>query len=118
MATVKEEFELLKTKILAGKGGEKIHVVWHEAERQRRRENKKQSTRFAMETYSPQSYSELHEERERFIRIAVDPSLAVQLMIRALAAPDESTLRQWLKDGPVHPGDQPTKAEIPDWAKL
>lgn len=120
MPTKKELFEQLKIDIAAGKGlQDSCHLVNHDAERVRRRENRAKSTRVMIETHSPQSYSEFHEQKERYIRAAVDPSIAIQLMIRALAAIDEITLQQWIKEGHQHPDDQPgpPKAEIPSWLK-
>ena len=55
MGTVKEEFELLKSKILAGKENETIHVVWHEAERRRKREKWKQQPPADSPSYKPRT---------------------------------------------------------------
>jgi hypothetical protein len=119
MASVKEEFELLKAKILAGKGGETIHVVWQDQVRRQRRENPKKTTMVRFESYDPKTYSDFHEQKQRFIDIAGDPSIAMLLLVRALAQVSEDTLRQWLTDGHQTEGDEagppPPKAELPEW---
>ena len=120
MPTKQELFNQLKIEIASGKGlHDSVHLVNHDAEAKRRKENKKQSTRVIMDTYSPESYSEFHQQRERFIRTAVDPSIGIHLMIRALAEVSDDTLRQWLTDGHQAEGDQPgpgpEKARLPEW---
>ena len=98
-----------------------IHVVWHERERKRKIENPEKSTRMSINCHSPEAWSELQIQKERYILVAVDPSIAVQLMIRALKQVHDEQLRQWLQDGPEEentsgaPG--PPHAEIPSWLK-
>ena len=96
-----------------------IHVVWHERERKRKIENPEKSTRMSINCHSPEAWSELQIQKERYILVAVDPSIAVLLMIRALRQVHDDELRQWLQDGPQEentsgaPG--PPRAEIPKW---
>lgn len=113
-------FNALKIEIAAGKGlNESVHLVNHDAERKRRKENKKRTTIIRMESYSPESYSEFHEQRDRYIRLAVDPSIGVMLMIRSMAAFSDATIQGWVKDGVQTEGDvagpPPPKADLPDW---
>ena len=113
-------FNQLKIEIASGKGlQDSVHLVNHDAEKKRRKENKNRTTRITMEAYSPESYSEFHVERDRYIRLAVDPSIGVQLMIRAMKAFSDSIIVDWLKDGHQTEGDEagppPEKASLPEW---
>ena len=122
MATVKEEFELLKAKILAGKGAETIHVVWHEQERKRRRENPEKSTRVIINTHSPEAYVEIRGEIDRIMAIGVDPHINAFLLAKILKSVTDEQLREWVKEGPSQAGDAdagpgPAKAEFPEWTR-
>lgn len=122
MATIKEEFESLKIRIAKGEGQEIIHVVDHAKEKQRKRTNPSKSTRVSLNCRTPEQWSEFQLAKERFFEICSDPHIALDLMIRALKAPNESTLRAWLAEGHQQEGDRvlPPKAEIPkipDWLK-
>lgn len=107
LATIKEEFELLKAKILAGKGNHVIHVVDHEAERKRKRENPNQSTRIIFNARTPDAWRKFQIQKDRFFTTAVDPHIAVDLITRALEQVPDETLRAWMAEG----------EEVPDWAK-
>jgi hypothetical protein len=109
MATVKEEFELLKAKILAGKSHEQIHIIYHDKERKRKLENPQQSTRVVLNLRNPETYKEFNREKERFFDIAVDPHIALHLLIRALRETTDETIRRWLTEGEAE--------EVPEWAK-
>ena len=123
MATIKEEFESLKIRIAKGEGSKTIHVVDHDAERQRKRTNPGKSTRVTLNCRTPEQWTEFQMAKERFFEICSDPHIALDLMIRALKAPDEATLRAWLESGHQQEGDRPAgppKSELPDipsWLK-
>jgi hypothetical protein len=124
MATVKEEFESLKIRINKGEGGKVIHVVDHDAEVKRKRTNPSKSTRIILNCRTPEQWTELQMAKERYFVIAVDPHLALDLIVRALNQMDDQTLRAWLAEGHQNPGDvtpgpAPQKAEFPapDWLK-
>jgi len=120
MATVKEEYELLKAKILAGKENETIHVVWHDQERKRKQENPKKSTRMSIDCRTPDAWSAMQMEKERYFAVAIDPHIAIEFMIRALREVDDAKLREWLAEGHQQEGDLlpgPPKAVIPEWLR-
>lgn len=83
----------------SGHGNEVIHVVMTERQAKQRRENPKKSTRVTLNVYSPEAYSELHVQRERYFQLAVDPHLAISMMIRALRQVPDQTIRDWLNEG-------------------
>ena len=112
IATVKEEFERLKALINAGKEQERIHIVYTDRDARKRQENPQKSTRIVFNTYSADAYAEFYKQKERYFKIAVDPHLAVDLMIRALAAFSDATVRDW-----VEQGHSPEVNALPDWAK-
>ena len=110
MSTLKDEFELLKAKINAGKGNEICHVVYHSAELKRKKTNPDKSTRMMLQCRTPEQWTEMQMQKERYMAIAVDPGIGLDLMIKALAAFSEQVIRGWVKDGnEERPG--PTPAE-------
>ena len=120
MSTIKDEFELLKAKIIAGKGQETIHVVYHEQEKKRKRENPTKSTRMIIDCRSPELWSAMQMEKERYITIAVDPALGIELMVRALRQFNDAILRAWLEQGEepdADAGPPPERAQLPEWLR-
>jgi hypothetical protein len=111
VATILEEFNLLKAKIHAGKGNDLIHVVDVRAERKRKLENPQESTRIMLNMRTPEAFREFHAEKERFFEIAVDPHIALMLMIRALHETSDEMIRAWLEEG------ERQQPEEPEWMK-
>jgi hypothetical protein len=104
--------------------GHSIHVVDEKAEKERKLTNPKKSTKKVLNCRTPQQWVEWNQAEERFFDLARDPHIAIDLMIRALKAPDAATLEAWLADGHTTPGDvkpgpAPQKAEMPgpDWLR-
>ena len=106
IATLKEEFELLKAKINAGKGNEVCHVVFHSAELKRKRENPQQSTRIVFNARTAEAWTEFQMQKERYMSIAVDPHIGVDLIIKALAAFSDATIRGWANQAEEPSADQ------------
>lgn len=114
---VEEGFQLLRRRIEKGEQNEVIHIVDHAAERERKEKNPDKSTRAIVNCHTPELWSRFQMSKERFMVIAVDPALAVELMTRALDSVPNDVIRQWLSEGPKEPGagPAPPKAEIPGW---
>ena len=123
MPTKQELFTQLKIDLAKGEGQHMVHLVDHVAEQKRKRTNPGKSTRVSLNCRTPEQWSEFQMCKERFFEICSDPHVALDLMIRALKAPNEATLRAWLAEGHQQEGDRPagpSKAElpsIPDWLK-
>lgn len=122
MGTLKEEFELLKIRINNGEGNKIIHVVDHEAERRRKTENPAKSTRVVVDCRTPELWTAFQLQKERFMQVAVDPGIAVELIVRALRTVSDGQLKSWLAEGKQDEAEaalSPPKAEIPepDWLK-
>lgn len=123
MATVKEEFELLKAKILAGKENETVHVVWVDQDRKRRIENKpreggKRQQRFVLDCGSPEAYSEVYAEWDRLLTQVGNKTVAVSILIDWLRALTEKRIAKKLEDGSDIAADAPAgppKAQLPKW---
>jgi hypothetical protein len=98
----------------------KIHVAHLDDEVKRKRTNPAKSVRVVLNCRTPEQWTEFQMAKERFFQIAVDPHLALDLMIRTLKIPNDETLKEWLADGHQQTGDRPAgppKAELPDWLK-
>ena len=136
IATLKEEFEALKIKVAAAmaKGdqaalNEKVHVVFHSAEKKRKATNPTGATRVMLNCRTPDQWKEFQMEKERYFEVGVDPHLAIDLMIRALSSFSEERLREWVQQGHTeHPGPPPAeplpgdewfepKEELPDFLR-
>lgn len=115
MATIKEEFESMKIRIAKGEGSKVIHIVDHEAEKKRRRNNPENSTKIYLNCYSPQGWRAIQTQKDRYFTLAVDPHIAIDLMARALAAFSDSVLRDWIEQGHSKPGEAPP--DTPDWMR-
>lgn len=112
----------MKIRIAKGEGNKTIHVVDHDAEKKRKRTNPSKSTRISLNCRTPEQWSEFQMAKEKYFDVVSDPHVALDLMIRALKAPDDATLKAWLESGHEHPSDAkpgppPPRAEIPDWLK-
>jgi hypothetical protein len=121
MASLLEEFNAMKIKVAAAQAkgdqaalNEKVHVVFHSAERKRKATNPTGSTRIMLNCRTPEQWKEFQMAKEVYFEEAVDPHIAVDLMIRALTAFSRETIRGWAKDGQPEAGPPPPKAEIPE----
>lgn len=121
--TVAEGVKFLANLVEKGSGERPVHIVDHAEEKRRKLTNPRKSTKKILNCRTPEQWTEWNAAEERFFDIAVDPHLALDLMIRALKAPDEATLRAWLAEGHQQEGDRPAgppKSELPDipsWLK-
>ena len=122
MATLKEEFELMKLKIAAGKGSEVVHIVWVDQER-RARKSPGHKTRFTFDLLSNELYRETWAEWDRILTQIVNVTMARQIVgeylrdcLRALTT---DRIKALLAEGEVA-APKPPKAEIPElpeWMK-
>ena len=123
MATLLEEFNAMKIKIAAALAkndqatlNRKIHIVDHEAERERKRTNPKQSTKVIFNCRTPEQWKEFQMVKEPYFEICGDPHIAIDCMIRALRE-HHAEISKWVEEG--HQAGPP-KAELPDvpeWLK-
>lgn len=117
MATKIELFNQLKIDIAKGEGQHSVHMVDHVKEDERKRTNPQKSTRVMLNCRTPEQWREFQMAKERFFVIAVDPHIAIDLMVRALNHVDDAGIRAWLSSGHETNLTQPPRAEIPEWAK-
>jgi len=127
VGTLLDEFNAMKIKVAKAMATndqailhKKIHVVDHEAERERKLKNPNKSTKVYLQCYSPEAWRLFQTEKDRFFEVAVDPHIAIDLIVRALAQVTNDTMRQWIAEGHHQEGDRPadlTKAEIPEWMR-
>jgi hypothetical protein len=119
MATLLEEFNAMKIKIAKAQAtgdvaalNKKIHIIDHEAERERKIKNPDKSTRVVIACRTPDAYAAFQKEKERFFDLAVDPHIAIDLLIRALHETTDDRIRSWLTEG-----ETAAAPAIPDWMK-
>ena len=119
MATIKEEFDLLKLKIANGKGGETIHIVYHEQERKRRHTPSDQ-TKMQINFGTNESLRAAWTETERIRAIIVDVGISQHVIadayLETLRSLTTEKLKAMISEGETA-GPKPPKAEIPEWAK-
>jgi hypothetical protein len=106
MATLKEERARLQFLEEHGRGDEKVHVVFIEQEAAERVANEakgiqKPKTRFQMETDDPEMYSAFNAEKDRYIRCAVNKSVALSLMLRCWQQLSDEMIRTLAADEPA-----------------
>jgi len=118
MATLLEEFNAMKIKVAAAMAkndqaalNRKIHIVDHEAERERKRTNPKQSTKAVFNCRTPEQWKEFQMAKEVYFEVAVDPHIAIDCIIRALKSHSAEEIKKWVEDGHQQ---GPPKAELPD----
>jgi hypothetical protein len=115
MATLLEEFNALKIKIATAQAkgdtatlNKKIHIIDHEAERERKLRNPQKSTRVILDCRTADGYKEFQAEKERFFDIAVDPHIAISLLTRALHETSDEQIKAWLNEG---------HTDVPEWMR-
>lgn len=104
MATLREERARLQFLEEHGRGDEKVHVVFIDEEARERIKNEakgivKPKTKFVMETDDPEMYSAFNAEKDRYIRCAVNKSVALSLMHRRLAQLSCEDITKLSEDG-------------------
>jgi hypothetical protein len=112
MATIKEEFELLKAKILSGKENETIHVVWTDQDRKRKRANvgPKPQKRFSIDCGSPEAFRELYTQYDRIMSEVVNKTIALDLITWWLSLLTPDRIKKKMEQG-ERAG--PPKANLP-----
>lgn len=123
MATLKEEFELMKARIASGHGSETVHVVWVDREKKARK-SPGHKTRFTFDLQSNELYREIWTEWDRILTQVVNVSVARHIVgeylrdcLKALTAEE---IKKRLDSGHQQAGDRPAgppKAEIPEWLR-
>lgn len=98
MPTVKDALEHAKWLVDKGRGEEPAVLYLPRLEAQKRKENKEKRKRIIWDV-DEETYKALNIQRDRWIEIAVNKTLAVSLMCEVLAAVPEATIRRLLEDG-------------------
>jgi hypothetical protein len=123
MASLLEEFNAMKIRVAKAMAmndqatlNAKIHIVDHQAERERKRTNPKKSTKVMLNCRTPEQWKEFQMAKEPYFEIAGDPHIAIDCIIRALRSFSAETIQEWVKQG-FEPGagPGPPKATIPKW---
>jgi hypothetical protein len=121
MGSLLDEFNSMKIRVAAALAKNdqaalhrQIHIVDHEAERERKRTNPKKSTKIMLNCRTPDQWKAMQMAKEKYFEVAVDPHLAIDCMVRALNAHSAEEIAQWVKDG-FEPGIGPPKANVPKW---
>ena len=104
MATIEQEYARLGFLIDQGRGQEKAHLILIEEEARERIENKpdeqgKQKTQFRMETDSPDMYSRLNAQKDRWLRLIPNKSVCVDLLCRMWEEPSDAAIQAFGNDG-------------------
>jgi hypothetical protein len=95
-----------------GAGEHMIHVVDLKAEKERKLKNPKGSTKRVFNCRTPEQLIELNTKLEPFYEEAVDPHIAIDLIVRALNVPRE-TIRSWVHEGEEERQGPPPAAPLP-----
>jgi DNA-binding protein YbaB len=93
-----EAVTILKSDIAAGKGETKVHVVDHEAERQRKLTNPNKTTKRIFNCRTPEQWTELNKALEPYYEAAKDPHISIDLIVRALNEAHEK-IEGWIHEG-------------------
>lgn len=118
--TIKEGFEILKAK----PDGDKVHIVDGDTERRRKSENPNNSTRVVLNCRTPDQWKEFQAVKERYMEIAVDPHIFVDLLIWALSLPSDNELQARIDETGAEREinrdsgrDSGKEDELPAWAR-
>jgi hypothetical protein len=121
MGSLIEEFNAMKIQVAKALAKNdqaalhrQIHIVDHEAERERKRTNPKKSTKVMLNCRTPDQWKEFQMAKEKYFETAVDPHLAIDCMVRALNSHSAEEIARWVKEG-FEPGIGPPKANVPKW---
>jgi hypothetical protein len=94
MATITEERARLQWLESKGRGHEKAHVILIEEEAKKRQENTGDNpkTRFQLETDDPEMYSRFALQKDRWLRLIPNKSVAIDMMCRMWEEPKDDVI--------------------------
>ena len=98
MPRVIDELERLKFLVSKGRGDEVCHVVLPAEDAKARVKNEKQRTRVIWETDSPHAYSELNAEKDRYVSVVGNKTVAFSIMLAVLKGRSDEDLRKMASD--------------------
>ena len=98
MPTVADVLEHAKFLISKGRGGEAAVLYLPKIEAQKRKANREKRKRIVWDV-DEVTYSRFNAERDRWIAVCVNKTVAVSLMCDVLAAVSEETMRRLLEAG-------------------
>lgn len=103
MPTFKEELARMLWLQHEGKiaDDEPCKVILPRREAKKRVENKEGATRFVMDCEDPETYSAFHAEKDRYIRCAVNKSVALSIMLRAWQQLSDKDIESLAADEPL-----------------
>lgn len=108
--TLAEGIPFLANLVEKNQGAHVIHVVDHKKERTRKLTNPDGTTKRIFNCRTPEQWKELNVALEPYYEEAVDPHIAIDLIIKALGAFTRETIRGWVKDGNgAGPGPPPSE---------
>jgi hypothetical protein len=114
--TVAEGVGHLARLVEKGAGHHSIHIVDLREEKQRKLTNPKKSTKRLINCRTPEQWTELNAALEPFYEVAVDPHVAIDLIVRALASVTRATIASWLQEGSeAPPGPEPAVVPGDEW---
>ena len=90
-----------------GAGSHMVHIVDAKEERERKLKNPKNSMKRIFNCRTPEQYKEFNAALEPYFEEAVDPHLAIDLVVKALSAFSRNVIRDWVRQGAEHPDDLP-----------
>jgi len=97
MPTVNDVLAQVQFLLSKGRGEEPAVLYMPRVEAQKRKVNKEKRKRIIWDV-DEETYKALNTERDRWIEIAINKTVAVSLMCEVLAAVPEATIRALLED--------------------
>ena len=93
--SIVEGVNILALLVEKGQSNNSIHIVDHAAEKERKLTNPKGTTRRVFNCRTAEQWTEFNKVLERYYDEAVDPHIAIDLIIKALGAFSPETIRGW-----------------------
>jgi hypothetical protein len=102
---------------LVEKGGSEhmVHVVDLAEEKKRKLTNPTNATKRMLNCRTPEQWKELNAALEPYYEEAVDPHIAIDLIIRALRTQPRETIREWVSEGHGAPPSPSERMPGDEW---
>lgn len=92
MPSLEEVFEKVKFLMAKGDKSRKCHFGLVDVEAKERRENPKGKTRFIMETDDPLMYAAFNEQKDRYLRLIPNKSVALSILHERWSEPTDEEI--------------------------
>jgi hypothetical protein len=106
MPTLKEVADRVNFLLSKGDGGRKCHFGLVDVEAKERKENPKGRTRFIMECDCADTYSAFNAEKDRYIEVAGNKSVALSIMLRCWQQLSDMAIRKLAEDESTEVGGE------------